>query len=599
MSGDLDDGAPADAQAPLPAGEPPLPDATWAWPVLDIAPTGDETEIRRAYVRRLKAIDPETDAPAFIELRQARDLTLFLARRAAHEEAAQAAAVAPAESAAPEARPAPAAAAPTAPSAPTQREQPEIDPALFQGIERILFGDDPGGDEALGALAAELFAHPALDRIAIAESVENWAVNVIVNAAPRSDAMIEPAIARFGWDENLTDWRRPPVLDWILERRRDAAFERDLVAEHPDRAEMLRLLRTPGTPPPERPAWKLADNVAAFLAYARLHHQTSIALCQRDAVEAWDAWLKRPPSVFYRTFGGPVRSWRGRSGSDAVFAPRPHQVSGGLLIGLLFLPFIFAWPLMRAGNPMILRLLALGWMSAYIAAFAFAPPDSGLKRSLSPGVEQAASRSSDPAIDLNPILSRITHGQLDLVGLEQSNPRLHAQLLGAWGGQDQDDYGGSLEHRIVMLMEAFYREALRAAPPAIQADYWRLKVEELNWLRPYGGHYCAQVARDMGYANSYRFPQEMRDRSMAIRVAIWRNVREVPPPRGTSTLIPGPIVAAAARRAHLEAHAFDAALRGDGPEENICAAQIGLAETALARPPAESARLVGDMTSLE
>ncbi len=46
------------------------------WHVLDIAPTADITAIRRAYSRRLKAMDVDLDPGAFMALREARDLAM-------------------------------------------------------------------------------------------------------------------------------------------------------------------------------------------------------------------------------------------------------------------------------------------------------------------------------------------------------------------------------------------------------------------------------------------------------------------------------------------------------------------------------------------
>jgi hypothetical protein len=588
-----DPGAPADGETALAPPEPPLPDAAWAWAVLDIAPTDDETGIRRAYVRRLKAIDPDNDAPAFIELREARDLVLYLAWRAKEGPAPVPDGADGHRQSAAETAPAP----PLEPPAqePGEREQPEIDPESFTDIERMLFGDEPTDADALRRAAEALFAHPALDRITMSESVENWAVNVIVKSSPRSDPMLDLAIERFGWAGNLSDWQRPPVLDWILERRRDAGFEHGLIAADPKYVDVLAALRTPAAAPPEKPSWALADGVRAFQGYARQHHPTSIALCDRDAMAWWDNWLANPPFL-YSAFGGLARAWTGRGDPDRIFGEE-RSVTPPLLVGAFLLPWIFAWALMRPGYARHIRISALVWLAIFSAGMLLRPPLPEPARG--PGQPFSSQRTA-PELDLNPVLSRITHGRLDLIGLETSNPRLHAALVTIWSAAEAgDEFAPSLDHRVVILMEDFYRDALRAAPPAIQRDYWRLKLDEMNWLGQYGGRFCAQLSRDQGYANSYRFPEEIRDRALDLRVSIWRSVGADPPPRGERVSIPGPIVAAAARRAHLDESAMNAAMLGNGTDENLCAARIALAETELARPPAESARLLRDLTSLE
>ena len=54
-----------------------------------------------------------------------------------------------------------------------------------------------------------------------------------------------------------------------------------------------------------------------------------------------------------------------------------------------------------------------------------------------------------------------------------------------------------------------------------------------------------------------------------------------------------------AHRTHLDEAALDRAMHSEGPDENICAVKIAIAQAALARPPAESARLLRDLTSIE
>jgi hypothetical protein len=52
----------------------------WPWTELDIDPVNDERAVKRAYAKKLKAIDPEKQAAAFIELRSAYDYAASLAK---------------------------------------------------------------------------------------------------------------------------------------------------------------------------------------------------------------------------------------------------------------------------------------------------------------------------------------------------------------------------------------------------------------------------------------------------------------------------------------------------------------------------------------
>jgi hypothetical protein len=52
----------------------------WPWTELDIEPVNDERAVKRAYAKKLKALDPEADPAGFIELRSAYDYALSLAK---------------------------------------------------------------------------------------------------------------------------------------------------------------------------------------------------------------------------------------------------------------------------------------------------------------------------------------------------------------------------------------------------------------------------------------------------------------------------------------------------------------------------------------
>ncbi len=61
-------------------------DSMTPWDILDIAATNDKREIKSAYVRCLKKIDPNTDTEGFIELRKAFELAIQYADRSIDSE---------------------------------------------------------------------------------------------------------------------------------------------------------------------------------------------------------------------------------------------------------------------------------------------------------------------------------------------------------------------------------------------------------------------------------------------------------------------------------------------------------------------------------
>ncbi|HEX5183130.1 MAG TPA: hypothetical protein VFW19_08260 [Allosphingosinicella sp.] len=183
------------------------------WAELGIAPTKDETAIRKAYAKRLKAIDVEAAPQAFIALRRARDRALAQARPA------------PAELAAAGGDGPPFAIEPegdwTEPG--IEPAAPEPDP--FAPIEAILFDERTKVDGAkLEALTRALLDDSAMANLAHAAATEQRLAWTAAATIPRSDPILDLLVTRFGWDERGGDWDLAPPVRALVERRRALAF---------------------------------------------------------------------------------------------------------------------------------------------------------------------------------------------------------------------------------------------------------------------------------------------------------------------------------------------------------------------------------------
>mgnify|MGYP000852570078 CR=1 FL=1 len=192
------------------------------WAELGIAATADTKAIRRAYSTRLKQIDPERDAAAFIRLREAYDE----ARHLAAEQAFAAGGDAPG----PWQEPIGIGQAPTTPPAqePVPATEiahlPERDQKPFQQIVDILFTperpEQPDDHATLHALTEEILRSGHMERIEHAREVETWLIEMIMRADVRGNALLGPAIAHFAWYDDSTRWSEHPVIAHLVERQK-------------------------------------------------------------------------------------------------------------------------------------------------------------------------------------------------------------------------------------------------------------------------------------------------------------------------------------------------------------------------------------------
>jgi hypothetical protein len=182
------------------------------WSVLGIASTNDETQIRRAYARRLKETHPEDDAEGFQRLRRSYEFALQLARHEAFA-GTDAAGVPPED---------------TAHDRVGVQESPaaEVDAGRAH-IEQLLADlggklnqsvpDTPGAAQALD----DLFTSLHLERLDLLQRAESGVARILLQSIPRSDGLLDKADKFFGWSENRADTFRSPEAESIIARLGD------------------------------------------------------------------------------------------------------------------------------------------------------------------------------------------------------------------------------------------------------------------------------------------------------------------------------------------------------------------------------------------
>ncbi|MDZ5647789.1 J domain-containing protein [Nitrospirillum sp. BR 11828] len=279
------------------------------WDILALEPTGDQLAIRRAYARRLKVTNPEDDPDGFQALRQAYEEALLLARRQTPDE--ELAAAKPPQPKAAEKKAEPEATEKTAQPEPEPSAEPppqtDLDAAVAHHVALCnhLGGllsapgaaPEPADPAALKDALAAVLASPALAHIDVQNRTEDWLARLLLSTAPRSDALVIPAIAHFRWDETKAGLQTP-LLAAVRKRGRDLAFLDKLRDRSHAYATAYRLLQAPParfSPRLRLTVPDLSKDVRGLIALIRHDYPSLQANFDADVLAAWDRYLGEEP----------------------------------------------------------------------------------------------------------------------------------------------------------------------------------------------------------------------------------------------------------------------------------------------------------------
>ncbi len=264
------------------------------WDVLGIAPTHDERAIRRAYGARLKVTNPEDKPEDFKILRAAYEMAMNMA-------AEQMAAPEPVESAA-AALPPMTPMMPMAPITPITQVTP-VKPvtkanADYQALCATL--------ETLTAASAEnrqmtaalnaIFASPSFERIDVRAHTEIWLLRLIAFNAPRSDALLPHAIAKFGWSEGAGTHEIAELTRMVFRRVRDVKAREKMAQSWGGYHRAFITLSKPFERPgfPERLKIRgIHWEVRQCLNFITREHPSLMQDLNQQTVAAWQAELAR------------------------------------------------------------------------------------------------------------------------------------------------------------------------------------------------------------------------------------------------------------------------------------------------------------------
>ena len=541
------------------------------WEDLGIEWTQDQTAIRRAYARKLKLIDPETDPQAFIALREARDWAMALAEMDVEPVFEHAEEVAPVEPA----WQAPSPVMDPRPSAPAL----EVDDTAIEQLRALVLTGPPPPRSAIVDAAHAVLADDAMINLAHAERVEHLFAALIIEGRPRGDALIDLAIEQFKWRERCSDLDRPDQLSWILQRQEDRVWEVELAHSGGAQSLLLSELRQPPPRWGKVIAWTKSVRMEHLFAVLEQYHPTVLAGVDQTTLTWW--WDRIEEQ---RAAPLPLRWLRERWRRWTVSPVTGRAIGGRLLlyVAIFLFPYLFVWTLLRRGFTAAERVVGFGYLAVVIVAFLLA--GTGTKTAappvtvLSPTVPAASDREGD--IDI--LIQRSTDSTVIGSALRDRNPKLYAKLSAIW-----DETRGAAEPFWVhasKLVDDQLGRSLRGDDAQLILDHAAYYASRLRWAERISPDQCVAVLKGTGPDESAE-SRAYRGRLVGRAILAGQGRTH---PVAKRTAIPPALFKDAVARSRLTPTQFNAGLSGKGTAHVRCNTQIALLDAARERPAAEA-----------
>jgi hypothetical protein len=177
---------------------------------------------------------------------------------------------------------------------------------------------------------------------------------------------------------------------------------------------------------------------------------------------------------------------------------------------------------------------------------------------------------------------------------------LAAQLLSRFEGATAERRlaGYDPYARVRSDLEEGYAGNVRAGSYKLQADYWRLRADELRALLAVQPAACDAFLRGDGGLGRLAPALEARRQALFTEVLLSSPKEDVARNETGRFMIPGWLIEAAAKRAGLSPDRFVAAMDGKGAPGAQCKARIAILDTALARPAKEAGGFIRQMSEV-
>ncbi|MEH0198144.1 J domain-containing protein [Caulobacter sp. CCNWLY153] len=290
------------------------------WDVLGIAPTRDRDAIRRAYARKLRVTNPEDDAEGFMRLREAHDEAVarigwdWMWEEDEGGEGDHDAQAGDPYAAAPTLAPVALATLERAPPASPTPLTPEAEElqARIERLELLLRGHEMAPATELEAAFHAVLNAEALEQIAVADEVETRISHLLLEAAPRSDALLAPAVDAFRWRRDDLHFEPSDVVQAIIQRR-DFVERRDRLVRNDEQARAVVAVLQ-GPPTAKVSLWRRLNPRFEIVMKTLLErlgdgHEVLMAGFDAQTVAAWRQRYARPrlsSGMIWFTLGAPL-----------------------------------------------------------------------------------------------------------------------------------------------------------------------------------------------------------------------------------------------------------------------------------------------------
>jgi len=187
------------------------------WARLKLEPTEDMRAIKRAYAHALKAIDVDQEPTAFASLRnafeQANDIATYGLAYLSGEIEEGDAFTGELEIDLP---------ANLIDTYAEAQTLPEDDPRAH--LVSLLFDAQNPDEVAIESAVNIVLSDPRMEQVDFAISTEHWLAELLVDASPKSDPAIVPAINAFHWQRKDLSWDRHHAVARVIQRYNDRFY---------------------------------------------------------------------------------------------------------------------------------------------------------------------------------------------------------------------------------------------------------------------------------------------------------------------------------------------------------------------------------------